>query len=273
MITEEQVWNALRQVDDPDLKRDIVSLGMVKDLKIEGKRVSFTVVLTTPACPMKEMIQTACIRAVQLLVSPEVEVQVTMSAHVTSQPNKQSFAGIKNIIAVASGKGGVGKSTIASNLAISLAQLGAKVGLLDADIYGPSIPVMFGLEEARPFVQQLEGKNKMIPLEKYGIQLNSIGFLVEKSQAIVWRGPMASNALRQLISDTLWDNLDYLVIDLPPGTGDIHITIAQGLPLTGAIIVTTPQEVALSDARKGIAMFLAPAVNVPVLGIVENMSW
>jgi ATP-binding protein involved in chromosome partitioning len=248
---------------------------MVKNILIEGKKVSFTVELTTPACPMKEDIRHACITAVKHLVDKEAEVDVTMSSRVTSRrgSNEQLLPGVRNIIAVCSGKGGVGKSTISVNLALGLAATGAKVGLMDADIYGPSIPLMLGLKDARPRVVEENGKALMIPVEKHGIKILSIGFLVDDSQAVVWRGPMVSSALRQFVTDCRWGDLDYLVIDLPPGTGDIHLTLVQTVPVTGAIVVTTPQEVALADARKAAAMFRMANINVPIIGVIENMAW
>jgi len=277
MITEQQIIDALKYVDDPDLKKDIVTLGMVKDVKADGKKVSFTVVLTTPACPLKELIKNACINAIKHYVDKDAVVDVNMTANVrpSNQPGKQQgIPGIKNIIAIASGKGGVGKSTVASNLAVALAQQGAKVGLLDADIYGPSIPMMFDVMNEKPLMQQqADGKSKMIPVESYGVKILSIGFFSPPSQAIIWRGPMASKAMNQMIFDADWGELDYLLIDLPPGTGDIHISLAGAVPLTGAIIVTTPQQVALADARKGAAMFKHDSIKVPLLGIIENMAW
>lgn len=274
-FTESDILKALSNVDDPDLHKDIVSLGMVKQLAIDGKRVSFTVELTTPACPMKEEIKRACITAVKHLVDKEAIVEVEMSARVSSfrTQNEQILPGVKNIIAVCSGKGGVGKSTISVNLALGLARTGAKVGIMDADIYGPSIPVMLGLKDAQPKVVEQNGKPMMIPLEAHGIKALSIGFLVDDAQAVVWRGPMVSSALRQFVTDCIWGELDYLIIDLPPGTGDIHLTLVQTVPVTGAVIVTTPQEVALADARKAAAMFMLPNINVPIIGIVENMAW
>ena len=274
MITVEQVIDALKYVDDPDLKKDLVSLNMIKEVKVEGKKVSFTVVLTTPACPMKDMIQHACINAIKHYVDKEAVVNVTMTSHVTqSRQNKESLAGVKNIIAIASGKGGVGKSTVASNLAVALAKQGAKVGLIDADIYGPSMPMMFDVLNEKPAMKQIEGKNIMIPVESYGVKLLSIGFFADPSQAIIWRGPMATKALNQLCFDAFWGELDYLFIDLPPGTGDIPMSLSASVPLTGVVIVTTPQQVALSDARKGAAMFRNEHINVPLLGIIENMAW
>jgi ATP-binding protein involved in chromosome partitioning len=276
MITKESVLQALKNVDDPDLHKDIVSLGMVKDVEIDGKQINFTVELTTPACPMKDVIHKACVNAVIYYVDKEAEVNVKMTARVTSQNhgNKElSLPNVKNVIAVASGKGGVGKSTIAANLAVGLAQLGSKVGLVDADIYGPSIPTMFDVVHEKPGVTLIDDKQFMLPVESYGIKLLSIGFFAAPNQAIPWRGPMASKALRQMFSDAYWGEIDYMVVDLPPGTGDIHLTFVSAVPITGAIIVTTPQEVALADARKALAMFQMPAVNVPVLGVVENMSY
>lgn len=275
MITKEKVLEALGNVDDPDLKKDIVTLGMVRDVKIDGKKVNFTVVLTTPACPMKEMIHKACVNAIIHFVDKEALVDVHMTADVTSRRNSSTplMPGVKNIIAIASGKGGVGKSTVASNLAVALALNGAKVGLVDADIYGPSVPIMFDVMDEKPMIRQKEGKNYIIPVESYGVKLLSIGFFADTSQAIVWRGPMASKALNQMFADADWGDLDYMLIDLPPGTGDIHLSLVQAVPLTGAIIVSTPQQVALADAQKGVSMFKMPNINVPVLGIIENMAY
>ena len=273
MITPEQIFNALRYVEDPDLKKDLVTLNMIEDLKIDGNKVSFTVVLTTPACPMKDMLENACRNAVLHFVSKDAELSINMSSRVTSR-QEPGLTGIKNIIVVASGKGGVGKSTVAVNLALGLAKKGAKVGLIDADIYGPSIPIMFGVEGERPkATQNAEGKTRIEPIEKYGIKLLSIGFFTDPNQPVPWRGPMVSTAVKQLFNDADWGELDYMIVDLPPGTGDIHITITQGFPITGAVIVTTPQNVALADARKGLGMFLMESVNVPLLGVVENMSY
>lgn len=274
MITPDKVKEALSNVIEPDLGKDLITLNMVKDIAVEGKKVSFTVVLTTPACPLKELIHNACVNAVKHYVSQEAEVEITMTANTSSgKAGKSGIPGVKNIIAVASGKGGVGKSTVAANLAAALSQLGARVGLVDADIYGPSMPIMFDVEEEKPGVRMVDGKQMMIPVESYGVKIMSIGFFAETSQAIVWRGPMASKALTQLFNDAHWGELDYLIVDLPPGTGDIHLTLVSGIPLTGAIVVSTPQKIALADAEKGVAMFRLPNINVPVLGIVENMAW
>ncbi len=275
-MTTEKILEALSNVQEPDLGKDLVTLNMVKDIEISGNDVSFTVVLTTPACPLKDMIGNACINAIKLLVNKEANVKVNFTSNTTT---KRTDAGsvlpkVKNIIAVVSGKGGVGKSTVAANLALALSQGGAKVGLMDADIYGPSVPIMFGLRGERPMMMDVGGdKGMIVPLERYGIKVMSIGFLVDEKSAVVWRGPMASSAIRQFVTDVFWDELDYLVIDMPPGTGDIHLTLVQTVPVTGAVIVTTPQDVALADAKKGIAMFGQAQVNVPIIGLVENMSY
>ena len=273
-LTEPTVLAALGHVEEPDLKRDIVSLGMVKDITLGIDSVRFTIVLTTPACPLKELIRQRCEAAIHEHIGPEVAVQVDMTANVTSTRNDAPLLpGVKNIIAIASGKGGVGKSTVTANLAIALHKSGAKVGIIDADIYGPSIPVMFGAEDMQPQIVQIDGQNRLQPIQQFGIKLMSIGFLVPPDQAMLWRGPVASRALQQFFSDTEWGELDYLLIDLPPGTGDIHLSLVQTVPVTGAVIVTTPQKVAIADAIKGLAMFRQPQINVPVLGIVENMAW
>lgn len=275
-MTQEKVLEALSNVQEPDLGKDLVTLNMVKDILIEGNYVSFTVVLTTPACPLKDMIKNACINAVKLLVNKEAVVQVNFTANTSSKRTDEGavLPKVKNIIAVVSGKGGVGKSTVSANLALALSQGGAKVGLLDADIYGPSVPIMFGVRGERPMMIDVGAEKPMIaPLERYGIKLISIGLLVDEKNAVVWRGPMASSAIRQFITDVYWDELDYLVVDMPPGTGDIHLTLMQTVPVTGAVIVTTPQDVALADAKKGIAMFGQAQLNVPIIGLVENMSY
>jgi ATP-binding protein involved in chromosome partitioning len=273
-INKESVLQALATVQEPDLKKDLVTLNMVKDIITEGKKVEFTIVLTTPACPLKEYIRNSAIEAVKKHLGNDVDVLVNLTASVTSvRTAGPLLPQVKNIVAIASGKGGVGKSTVTSNLALALSKAGAKVGLIDADIFGPSIPVMFDVEEERPRVIQENGKNIILPIRQYGIKLMSIGFLAPPDSAVVWRGPMASSALRQFITDCDWGDLDYLLIDLPPGTSDIHLTLVQTVPVTGAIIVTTPQKVALADAQKGLAMFTQPQIKVPVLGIVENMAY
>lgn len=274
-MTKEKVLEALSNVQEPDLGKDLVTLNMVKDIIIDGNHVSFTVVLTTPACPLKDMIGNACVNAIKLLVDKNAEVKVNFTSNTSTKRADDGavLPKVKNIIAVVSGKGGVGKSTVAANFALALAQGGAKVGLMDADIYGPSVPIMFGVRGERPMMMDIEGKGMIIPVEKFGIKLLSIGFLVDEKNAVVWRGPMASSAIRQFVTDVFWDELDYLVVDMPPGTGDIHLTLMQIVPVTGAIIVTTPQDVALADAKKGIAMFGQAQLNVPVLGLIENMSY
>jgi ATP-binding protein involved in chromosome partitioning len=273
-ITEEQITEALKNVIDPDFQKDLVSLNMIKDVEVKGNKVSFTIELTTPACPLKDVLYNDSVAAIKKHVGDELEIEIDFSSKVTTKrEDLDLLPNVKNIIAVASGKGGVGKSTMSVNLAIGLAKNGAKVGLLDADIYGPSIPLMLGLKGARPGVEEVEGKSMLLPLEKHGIKILSIGFLVDEKQPIVWRGPMVTSALRQFITDCIWGELDYLIIDLPPGTGDIHLTLVQTLPLTGALIVTTPQDVAMADAKKALTMFKMGKIDIPVLGVIENMSW
>lgn len=273
-FSQADILKALSTVNDPDLKKDLVSLGMIKNVSVDDNAVSFTVVLTTPACPLKEKIRKDCEDAVKKIVGDNVKIDIQMTSSVTSlRDNAPLLPKVKNIVAIASGKGGVGKSTVTTNLAVALAQSGAKVGLIDADIFGPSIPVMFNCEREQPEVKVVNGKNVILPLEQYGVKLISIGFLAPPESAVVWRGPMASSALKQFISDTEWGELDYLLIDLPPGTSDIHLTLVQTVPVTGAVIVTTPQKVALADAMKGLAMFKQPQINVPVLGVIENMAY
>ena len=272
-INKEDILKALSTVEDPDLKKDLVTLGMVKDVEISENKVSFRVVLTTPACPLKEEIRSNCLNAI-LKLDENLEVDINMDSTVTSvRDNAPILPDVKNIIAISSGKGGVGKSTVSSNLAVALSMSGAKVGLIDADIFGPSIPTMFNCEYEQPGVKKVGDKNYIVPLEQYGVKLMSIGFLAAADNAVIWRGPMASSALRQFLADTDWGELDYLLIDLPPGTSDIHLTMVQTVPVTGAIVVTTPQKVATADANKGVAMFKQPQINVPVLGIVENMAY
>jgi len=274
-MTREKVLEALSNVQEPDLGKDIVTLNMVKDIEINGNYVSFTVVLTTPACPMKDMIKNACVNAIKLLINKDAVVNVKFISNTTTtrKDGQALLPKVKNIIAVVSGKGGVGKSTVAANFALALAQGGATVGLMDADIYGPSVPIMFGLRGERPKMMDVNGKGVIVPIEKYGIKIMSIGLLVDEKSAVVWRGPMVSSAIRQFVSDVHWGELDYLIIDMPPGTGDIHLTLVQTVPVTGVIIVTTPQDVALADAKKGIAMFGQTQLKVPLIGLIENMSY
>ncbi|ATX81272.1 ATP-binding protein involved in chromosome partitioning [Mariprofundus ferrinatatus] len=267
MVTEAEILKALSVIIDPDFNKDIVSLGFVKNIAINSGEVAFTVELTTPACPVKEEFRRQAEVAVSSLPGVE-KVSVTMSAKTTQGQAKEHLPGVANIVAVASGKGGVGKSTTAVNLAVAMAQTGARVGLLDADIYGPSIPRMMGLAGYKP---QIDYDTKTIhPLENYGVKTISIGYMIEDNQAMLWRGPMVAGALSQLLTDVAWGELDYLFVDMPPGTGDAQLTLTQKVPVTGAVLVTTPQDIALLDCRKGIEMFRK--ARVPALGIVENMS-
>ena len=267
MITEQQVLNALSQVQEPELHRDLVTLKMIRDIKIQNDAVNFTVVLTTPACPLRGQIESEAKAAVAKIGAKQISIKwdasVPSDARITGKLNIP----IKSTIAVASGKGGVGKTTVAVNLAVALAQMGAKVGLMDADVYGPNIPIMMGVNEQPRATKD----QRIIPLEAYGVKLMSMGFLVSPEQAVIWRGPMLHSAVRQFLTDVEWGDLDYLVIDLPPGTGDVQLTLAQSVPLTGGVVVATPQDVALADVIKGIAMF--QKLEVPVLGVVENMSY
>ena len=272
-VNKTLVIDALSKVIDPDLHKDLVSLNMVKDIQIKGNDIYVVVELTTPACPLKDKIKADCVNAIKKEIPTAEKIEIEMSSNVKTHSDEikdSILPGVKNTIAVASGKGGVGKSTVAVNLAVALASQGARVGLIDADIYGPSIPLMMGLKQ-KPAIMQDPITGKMLPLENYDVKLISIGFFLEDNSPVIWRGPMASGAIKQFMSDVEWGELDYLFFDLPPGTGDIQLTLVQTIPLTGAVIVTTPQEVSLIDARKGLKMF--ERVNVPVLGIVENMSY
>lgn len=276
-ITSEKVLHALSFVIEPDLKKDLVSLGLVSDITINGNVVYFKVQVSNPAMHNRKRIEEACEHQIHLKLSDKIEVRadvVGMEKENSEDPAlRKVLPGVKNIVAIASGKGGVGKSTITANLAAGLAKRGYKVGLIDADIYGPSAPIMFDVVDQKPGMKQVGEKSMMTPVESYGVKILSIGFFAQDDQAIVWRGPMASKALTQMVSDVDWGELDYLLIDLPPGTGDIHLSIVQAVPLTGAVVVSTPQPVALADARKGINMFALDSIKVPVLGLVENMSW
>nr|WP_319401253.1 Mrp/NBP35 family ATP-binding protein [uncultured Carboxylicivirga sp.] len=271
------ILDALKHVIHPGKGKDIVSLGMVEDdLRIDGKRISFSLLFDRANDPLIGSLKKACVQAIHTYV--EAEAQIEGNIYVKVKPKAKpvetkTLPGVKNVIAVASGKGGVGKSTITSNLAVALAKAGYSVGLLDADIFGPSVPIMFQTEDARPILEKVDGKDKIIPVEKYGVKMLSIGYFVNPDDALVWRGAMATNAIKQLINDGNWGELDYLLLDLPPGTSDIHLTLVQSVSITGAVVVTTPQNVALADAVKGISMFKSKNINVPVLGLVENMAW
>ena len=274
-ITKDNILKALGHVMDPDLGKDLVTLNMIDDVLIEGTKISFKLVLTTPACPLKDELRQACIDEIHRHVGNDLEVEVELTSRVTTRRKEtdEVLKNVKNIIAVGSGKGGVGKSTVAVNLAVALAKTGARVGLIDADIYGPSIPMMFGLVDHRPFGEEKDGKMIITPVEKFGMKLISIGFFVDQSKALVWRGPMASTALKQLFTDVVWGELDYMVIDLPPGTGDIPLTLIQDFPVTGSVIVSTPQQLALADVRKAADMFMNEKIRIPILGLVENMAY
>lgn len=273
-MTQEAILEALSIVIDPDFNKDIVSLNMVRKIEIEESKISFDLVLTTPACPLKEQFRKNCTEAI-LNIFPEARIAINITSETTTIRSNEIniLPSVKNIICVASGKGGVGKSTVAVNLAYTLSRMGAKVGLLDADIHGPSIPQMLGIKNIKPEIRDIKGKNYMVPIEKDGIKVLSIGLIVDENQALVWRGPMVTSALKQFITDTIWGKLDYLILDMPPGTGDVHITMTQTVPLTGVVIVSTPQQIAIADARKAIAMYRLQTVNVPILGIIENMAY
>lgn len=271
------IIEALKTVRYPGNGKDLVENDMIEDdIRIDGRKVTFSLIFDKPTDPFIKSVVRAAETAILTYVGADVEIKGNIAVK-TRRPLPEKPAnplpGVKNIIGVSSGKGGVGKSTVASNLAVALAAKGYKVGLLDADIFGPSVPKMFGLEDEQLYMEEVDGVNKIVPMEKYGVKLLSIGFVVDKNSAVLWRGGMASNALRQLITDANWGELDYFLIDMPPGTSDIHLTLVQTLPITGVVVVSTPQEVALADARKGIAMFTGDKVNVPILGLVENMAW
>lgn len=268
------ILDALRTVRYPGNGKNIVELDMVADdIRIDGNRVSFSLVFAKPTDPFMRSLVKSAEAAIHTRISPEVEVTVNTVTPQAPVEKAPLLPGVKNIVGVSSGKGGVGKSTIAANLAVALAREGYRVGLVDADIFGPSVPKMFGLEDTELYMHEVDGRQLIIPAERYGVKVLSIGFLVDKDAPVLWRGSMASNALRQLIEEADWGELDYFLIDMPPGTSDIHLTLVQTLAMTGVVVVTTPQEVALADARKGIAMFQSEKVNVPVLGLVENMAW
>ena len=269
------ILDALATVRYPGNGKNIVEADMVADnLRIDGMKVSFSLTFEKPTDPFMKSVVKAAETAIHTYVSKEVEVTITTESRQAARPEPgKMLPQVKNVIAVSSGKGGVGKSTVAANLAVALSKLGYKVGLLDADIFGPSVPKMFQVEDARPYAETVDGRDLIVPIEKYGIELLSIGFFVDPDQATLWRGGMASNALKQLVGDAKWGEMDYFILDTPPGTSDIHLTLLQTLAITGAVIVSTPQEVALADARKGINMYMNDKVNVPILGLVENMAW
>lgn len=270
------ILEALKNVRYPGNGKNIVELEMVEDdIRIDGMKVSFSLIFEKPTDPFIKSLVKSAETAILTYISPEVEIKgnIAVKTRQVVQAPVNPLPGVKNIIGVSSGKGGVGKSTVASNLAVALAREGYKVGLLDADIFGPSVPKMFGVEDEQLFMHNVDGRDLIIPVERYGVKMLSIGFVVDKNSPVLWRGGMASNALKQLITDADWGELDYFLIDMPPGTSDIHLTLVQTLGITGVVIVSTPQEVALADARKGIAMFMGDKVNVPILGLVENMAW
>ena len=269
------IMDALATVRYPGTGRNVVEMKMVEDdLRISGMHVSFTLIFDKPTDPFLKSLVKACEAAIHAYVSKDVTVEIKTKTLQAPRPELPDLLpGVRNIIAVSSGKGGVGKSTVAANLAVALARLGHRVGLLDCDIFGPSVPKMFGIEDARPYSERIDGRDLIMPVEQYGVKVLSIGFFVSPEQATLWRGGMASNALKQLIGDANWGNLDYFILDTPPGTSDIHLTLVQTLPITGAVIVSTPQQVALADARKGINMYQNDKVGVPILGLVENMAW
>jgi ATP-binding protein involved in chromosome partitioning len=275
-LTKEVVIAALQRITLPNEDQNIVESGAIKNIQLFGSDVELDVEIKNPTLQYKKKVEVDCLKAIHDYAYEKSKVKVNLIVNAPVKENKikgNPIPGVKNIIAVSSGKGGVGKSTIAANLAVGLSDLGYKVGVIDADIYGPSMPIMFGLEGETPTTVNVDGKSKIKPLENYGVKLLSIGFFAQSQQAVVWRGPMASKALNQLLWDTHWGELDYLVVDLPPGTGDIHLSLVQSIPLTGAVVVSTPQHIALADAQKGVNMFRMDSIDVPVLGMIENMSY
>ncbi len=271
-ITASAVLDTLRDVINPENEKDIVSLGMVRELTAGDAKIQFALVFPKSKNPFTQAVKKSCEQALHSRFGNSISVDISLDAEKVVH-QERPLPDVKNIVAIASGKGGVGKSTVAVNLAASLVRLGYSVGLIDADVYGPSVPKMFHEDGTRPLLKQVDGRDRIIPVEKYGVKILSIGFFVDGKDALVWRGPMATGALKQLIHDGYWGSLDYLLIDLPPGTGDVHLTLVQTLAVTGVIIVSTPQEVALADAIKGISMFTGKSIAVPVLGLVENMAW
>ncbi len=278
-MTKSEILSALSTISAPGEGQNLVESGAIKNVQVFGDEVVVDVTIGNPSLQAKKKTEVSILQVIHAEVHPKAKIKINLTVEAPEKTENSNLIkgkpipGIKNIIAVASGKGGVGKSTVTANLAVSLAKMGFEVGLLDADIYGPSQPLMFDVENEKPLAIDVEGKSKMKPVSNYGVKLLSIGFFTEKDQAVIWRGPMAAKALNQMIFDAHWGELDFLIVDLPPGTGDIHLSIMQSLPITGAVVVSTPQEVALADARKGIAMFEQDAIQVPVLGIIENMSY
>ncbi len=273
-LTTKQIFTVLRTVKHPKENKDIISLGMVQELEIEGKKVSFTLVFPIDSDPNIEPIRKSCVQALEKELGDDIEIRGNIKIKALKKEEDTSAMGkVKNIIAVASGKGGVGKSTVSVNLAVALANTGAKVALLDADVYGPSIPKMLNIEDERPQVIKENGQEMIIPIEKYGFKTLSIGFFVNPEDALIWRGAMATSAIKQLLLQAKWGEIDYMVVDLPPGTGDVHLTMVQTVPLNGGIMVSTPQDVAIADVKKAMSMFQQKTINVPVLGVVENMAW
>jgi len=276
-FTKLDIQNALKTLTAPGEGKNMIESQAVKNIVVFGDEVIIDITISNPSLQAKKRTEVDIMKTIHELVYPKAKIQVNVKVEGTTTSKNEikgkPIPGIKHIIAIASGKGGVGKSTITSNMAVTLAKMGFKVGVLDADIYGPSIPLMFDIEQERPLAIQIEGASKMKPVENYGVKILSIGFFTQPNQAVVWRGPMAAKALNQMIFDAAWGELDFLLIDLPPGTGDIHLSIMQSLPITGAVVVSTPQNVALADAKKGVAMFQQESINVPVLGIVENMAY
>jgi len=276
-VSIEKITEALSFVIEPDLRKDIISLDLVSNIQYQNGVVSFELKISNPAMHNKKRMEEACIHQLKRFLGSEIEVEINISAmgkaHERAPEHRTILPQVKNIIAVASGKGGVGKSTVSSNLAAGLAKKGFKVGIVDADIYGPSVPAMFGVDMEKPQTIEVDGKEYIKPIENHGVKMLSIGFFSTPDQAVVWRGPMATKALTQLFKDAYWGELDYMIIDLPPGTGDVHLTLVQQIPLNGAVVVSTPQEIALVDVRKALGMFSLPQINVPVLGLVENMAY
>lgn len=275
-VSKQAILEALSNVIEPDLKKDIVTLGLVKIIHAEGPNIALEVKVSNPAMHSRMRMKEACEFAIHRVLGTEFTVDtdvIPISGDERSGELRKVLPGVKHIVAVASGKGGVGKSTVSSNLAVGLARRGYKVGLLDADIYGPSAPTMFDVVHEKPKVVEVDGKNLLEPVEQYGVKILSIGFFADTNQAIVWRGSMANKALNQMINDANWGELDYLILDLPPGTGDIHLSVVQAMPISGAVVVSTPQQVALADARKGVGMFAIQGIDIPVIGMIENMAW